>query len=182
MELERSTEELELERVSEHYYSSGRYYTRLSLINLNFRLEEIVKETNMSGTFTSMTSVIVVAALEKIFSEYEGKTVGEDFSISEALKHFEIDESNVKKGKKVLKEKKEKKVVKEKKPRKMNNYRLFQKNNHGEISKILAEKKKEGGDIRFITVAASMWGELSTEEKEKYAEDAIKYNEAAKNM
>ena len=34
MELERSSEELELERVSEHYYSSGKYYTRLSQINL----------------------------------------------------------------------------------------------------------------------------------------------------
>jgi len=167
MELERSTEELELERVSEHYYSSGRYYTRLSLINLNFRLEEVVKETNMSGTFTSMTSVIVVAALEKIFSEFEGKKVGEDFSISEALKRFEIDESNLKKGKKgkkVLKEKKEKKPL--------TGYHYFMKKNKDEINKVLIEKKEDDADIKFLKVAGDIWGELSSEEKKKYKDEA----------
>ena len=174
MELERSTEELELERVSEHYYSSGKYYTRLSLINLNFRLEEIVKETNMSATFTlsnALGSELYGFVLEKIFTEFDGKKVGEEFSISEAMKHFELDESYVKKEKKVSKEKKEK-VVKEKKSRKMNGYRLFQKNNNAEIKKILVEKKNEDADIRFITVAASMWKDLSTEEQNEYKEEA----------
>ena len=172
MELERSSEELELERVSEHYYSSGKYYTRLSLINLNFRLEEIVKETNMSATFTlsnALASELFGVVLEKIFSEYKGKTVGEDFSISEALKHFEIDESYLKKEKKVSKEKK---VVKEKKARKPSGYSLFSQKNNTEIKKILVEKKKEDADIRFITVAASMWKDLSEEEKNKYKEEA----------
>jgi len=171
MELERSSEELELERVSEHYYSSGKYYTRLSLINLNFRLEEVVKEPNMSTTFTlsnALGSELYGFVLEKIFTEYKGKTIGEDFSISEAMKHFEIDESYLKK---VSKEKKEK-VVKEKKSRKMNGYRLFQKNNNAEIKKILVEKKNEDADIRFITVAASMWKDLSTEEQNEYKEEA----------
>ena len=170
MELERSSEELELERVSEYYYSSGRYYTRLSLINLNFRLEEIVKETNMSTTFTLSTALgseLYGFVLEKIFSEYKGKTVGEDFSISDALKHFEIDESNLKKVKRASKE-----VVKEKKPRKMSGYTLFQKKNNVEIKKVLAEKKEEDVDIKFLKVASDMWGELSTEEKEKYKEEA----------
>ena len=173
MELERNSEELELERVLEHYYSSGRYYTRLSQINLNFRLEEIVKETNMSTTFTLSTALgseLYGFVLEKIFSEYKGKTVGEDFSISDALKHFEIDESNVKKVKKASKE-----VVKEKKKRKPSGYSLFSQKNNIEIKKILAEKKEEDADIRFITVAASMWKGLSEEEQEKY-------NAEAKNM
>ena len=172
MELERSSEELELEKVSEHYYSSGKYYTRLSLINLNFRLEKEVKETNMSATFTlsnALGSELYGFVLEKIFTEYKGKTIGEDFSISEAMKHFEIDESYLKKGKKVSKEKK---VVKEKKARKPSGYSLFSQKNNVEIKKILAEKKKEDADIRFITVAASMWKELSTEEKGKYIAEA----------
>ena len=170
MELERSSEELELKRVSEYYYSSGRYYTRLSQINLNFRLEEVVKETNMSTTFTLSTALgseLYGFVLEKIFSEYKGKTVGEDFSISDALKNFEIDESNLKKVKRASKE-----VVKEKKPRKMSGYTLFQKKNNVEIKKILKEKKKEDVDIKFLKVASDMWGELSTEEKDKYKEEA----------
>jgi len=170
MELERNSEELELERVSEHYYSSGKYYTRLSLINLNYHLEEVVKEPNMSATFTlsaAIGSELYGFVLEKIFSEYKGKTVGEDFSISDVMKHFEIDESNLKKEKKKTKE-----VVKEKKVRQMSGYRLFQKNNNAEINKVLEEKKKENSDIKYLTVAGSMWKELSTEEKEKYKEDA----------
>ena len=176
MELERSTEELELERVSEHYYSSGRYYTRLSLINLNFRLEEIVKETNMSATFTlsnALASELFSGVLEKIFSEYEGKTVGEDFSISEALKHFEIDESYLKKGKKgkkVLKEKKEKKPL--------TGYHYFMKKNKEEINKVLIEKKEDNADLKFLNVASDMWKDL----KKNSAEEVKKYNEEAKNM
>jgi hypothetical protein len=172
MELERSSEELELERVSEHYYSSGKYYTRLSLINLNFRLEEVVKEKDMSATFTLSTALgseLYGFVLEKIFSEFEGKKVGEEFSISEVMKHFELDESYLKKGKKASKGKE---VVKEKKPRQMNGYRLFQKKNNAEIKKGLNEKKKEDADIKFITLAASMWKDLSTEEQEKYREEA----------
>ena len=172
MELERSTEELELERVSEYYYSSGKYYTRLSLINLNFRLEKEVKETNMSATFTlsnALGSELYGFVLEKIFSEFNGKKVGEEFSISEAMKHFELDESYLKKEKKVSKEKE---VVKEKKARRMSGYRLFQKNNNAEIRKVWKEKQKEDADIKFLTVAGSMWKELSTEEEKKYKEDA----------
>ena len=175
MELERSNEELELERVSEHYYSSGKYYTRLSLINLNFRLEKEVKETNMSATFTlsnALGSELYGFVLEKIFTEFNGKKVGEEFSISEAMKHFELDESYVKKEKKVSKEKK---VVKEKKARKMSGYRLFQKKNNAEIHKVWEEMKKENADIKFLTAAGSMWDDLkknSPEEEKKYKEDA----------
>ena len=172
MELERNSEELELERVSEHYYSSGKYYTRLSLINLNFRLEKEVKETNMSATFTlsnALGSELYGFVLEKIFTEYKGKTIGEDFSISEAMKHFELDESYLKKEKKVSKEKK---VVKEKKARKPSGYSLFSQKNNVEIKKILVEKRKENAEIKFMSVAGSMWKDLSTEEQDKYKEEA----------
>jgi hypothetical protein len=172
MELERSNEELELERVSGHYYSSGRYYTRLALINLNFRLEKEVKETNMSATFTlsnALGSELYGFVLEKIFTEYKGKTIGEDFSISEAMKHFELDESYLKKEKKVSKEKK---VVKEKKARKPSGYSLFSQKNNVEIKKILVEKRKENAEIKFMSVAGSMWKDLSTEEQDKYKEEA----------
>tara|TARA_B100001094_G_scaffold87034_1_gene83291 strand:+ start:166 stop:693 length:528 start_codon:yes stop_codon:yes gene_type:complete len=172
MELERSNEELELERVSGHYYSSGRYYSRLALINLNFRLEKEVKETNMSATFTlsnALGSELYGFVLEKIFSEFNGKKVGEEFSISEAMKHFELDESYLKKGKKVSKEKE---IVKEKKARRKSGYRLFQEKNNAEIHKVWEEMKKENADIKFLTAAGSMWKELSTEEQEKYKEEA----------
>ena len=172
MELERNSEELELERVSEHYYSSGKYYTRLSLINLNFRLEKEVKETNMSATFTlsnALGSELYGFVLEKIFTEFNGKKVGEEFSISEAMKHFELDESYLKKEKKVSKEKK---VVKEKKARKPSGYSLFSQKNNVEIKKILVEKRKENAEIKFMSVAGSMWKDLSTEEQDKYKEEA----------
>ena len=139
---------------------------------MNFRLEEVVKETNMSATFTlsnALGSELYGFVLEKIFSEFDGKKVGEEFSISEAMKHFELDESYLKKEKKVSKEKK---VVKEKKARKPSGYSLFSQKNNVEISKILAEKRKENAEIKFMTVAGSMWKELSTEEQEKYKEEA----------
>ena len=178
MELERSNEELELERVSGHYYSSGRYYTRLALINLNFRLEREVKETNMSATFTlsnALGSELYGFVLEKIFSEFDGKKVGEEFSISEAMKHFELDESYVKKGKKVSKDKE---IVKEKKARRKSGYRLFQEKNNAEIHKVWEEMKKENADIKFLTAAGSMWDDLKKNSVEEYK----KYMEEAKNM
>ena len=67
MELDNRDEELDIERVSEHYYSSGLYYNSSSQVNLNFKLEQVEKE-NMSGTFTlpkDLTNALYGSVLEK---------------------------------------------------------------------------------------------------------------------
>ena len=99
MELDNRDEELDIERVSEHYYSSGLYYNSSSQVNLNFKLEQVEKE-NMSGTFTlpkDLTNALYGSVLEKIFKEFSGKKVSEEFSIEEVMKYFELNDNSEKK-------------------------------------------------------------------------------------
>ena len=175
MELERNTEDLEIERVQEHYYSSGRYYNRSSQVNLNFSLEEIEKE-KMSGTFTlpqELTNALYGSVVEKIFDEFSGKKVGEEFSIEDVMKHFKIDNSNFEKKKKKESKKEEKQEEKkEKKKRKMSGYTLYQKKNKGEILEMWKKEKEKDENIKFLTVASKLWKDLGTEEQKKYNEEA----------
>lgn len=162
MELERNTEELDIKRVLEHYYSSGRYYNRSSQVNTNFD-----KEENMSGTFTlpvELTNALYGSVVEKIFDEFSGKKVGEEFSIEDVMKHFKVDGSYFEKKK----ESKKVEEKKEKKKRKMSGYQYYQKKNKEEILEIWKNEKKTDKDIKFLTVASNLWKELGTEEQTKY--------------
>lgn len=173
MELENNTEDLEIERVLEHYLSSGRYYNRSSQVNLNFE-----KEENMSGTFTlpqELTNALYGSVVEKIFDEFSGKKVGEEFSIEDVMKHFKVDSSYFEKKKESKKEsKKEEKQQekKEKKKRKMSGYTLFQKKNKAEIQEVWKKKKATDENMKFLTVASELWKELGTEEQKNYNEEA----------
>ena len=194
MELDNRDEELDIERVSEHYYSSGLYYNSSSQVNLNFNLEQVEKE-NMSGTFTlskDLTNALYGSVLEKIFKEFSGKKVGEEFSIEEVMKYFDLNDNNSEKkeesqeegetkdetkdetkveSKKVEKKKVEKKK-KEKVVRKMSGYGLFQKKNKEEIQTRWNKEKETDKEIKFLTVASILWKELGTEEQEKYKIEA----------
>ena len=170
MELERNTEELDIKRVLEHYYSLGRYYNRSSQVNLNFE-----KEENMSGTFTlpqELTNALYGSVVEKIFDEFSGKKVGEEFSIEDVMKHFKVNGSYFEKKKESKQEsKKESNKVegkKEKKKRKMSGYQFYQKKNKEKILEIWKNEKKTDNDIKFLTVASNLWKELGTEEQTKY--------------
>ena len=170
MELERNTEELDIKRVLEHYYSLGRYYNRSSQVNLNFE-----KEENMSGTFTlpqELTNALYGSVVEKIFDEFSGKKVGEEFSIEDVMKHFKVNGSYFEKKKESKQEsKKESNKVegkKEKKKRKMSGYQFYQKKNKEKILEIWKNEKKTDKDIKFLTVASNLWKELGTEEQTKY--------------
>lgn len=180
MELERNTEDLEIERVQEHYYSSGRYYNRSSQVNLNFSLEEIEKE-KMSGTFTlpqELTNALYGSVVEKIFDEFSGKKVGEEFSIEDVMKHFKIDNSYFEKkeskkaSKKASKKEEKQEEKKEKKKRKMSGYTLYQKKNKEEIVVMWKKEKETDENIKFLTVASKLWKDLGTEEQKKYNEEA----------
>ena len=174
MELERNTEDLEIERVQEHYFSSGRYYNRSSQVNLNFSLEEIEKE-KMSGTFTlpqELTNALYGSVVEKIFDEFSGKKVGEEFSIEDVMKHFKIDNCNFEKKKKASKKEEKQEEKKEKKKRKMSGYTLYQKKNKGEILEMWKKEKETDENIKFLTVASKLWKDLGTEEQKKYNEEA----------
>jgi hypothetical protein len=165
MELERNTEELDIKRVLEHYYSSGRYYNRSSQVNTNFD-----KEEKMSGTFTlpvELTNALYGSVVEKIFDEFSGKKVGEEFSIEDVMKHFKVNGSYFEK-KESKKESKKVEEKKEKKKRKMSGYQFYQKKNKEKILEIWKNEKKTDNDIKFLTVASNLWKELGTEEQQKY--------------
>ena len=194
MELDNRDEELDIERVSEHYYSSGLYYNSSSQVNLNFKLEQVEKE-NMSGTFTlpkDLTNALYGSVLEKIFKEFSGKKVGEEFSIEEVMKYFDLNDNSEKKEESQEEESKEeskeeetkekevskkvsKKVEKKKKEkvvRKVSGYGLFQKKNKEEIQTRWNKEKETDKEIKFLTVASILWKELGTEEQEKYKIEA----------
>ena len=186
MELDNRDEELDIERVSEHYYSSGLYYNSSSQVNLNFNLEQVEKE-NMSGTFTlpkDLTNALYGSVLEKIFKEFSGKKVGDEFSIEEVMKYFDLNDNNSEKKEESQEEetkeekvskkvsKKVEKKKKEKVVRKMSGYGLFQKKNKEEIQTRWNKEKETDKEIKFLTVASMLWKELGTEEQEKYKIEA----------
>ena len=112
---------------------------------------------------------------QKIFDEFSGKKVGEEFSIEDVMKHFKVNGSYFEKkkeskqeSKKVSKNVEEKKEKKEKKKRKMSGYQYYQKKNKEEILEIWKNEKKTDNDIKFLTVASNLWKELGTEEQQKY--------------
>ena len=137
----------------------------------------------------SVTEEVYGELLSKLFSEFAGKKVGEEFTVKDVLaslnlsckveeemdkvseKKEEMDKASEKKS-----GKKEKKEKKETKPRKKSGYSIFQTQNKVSIRDKLREDKKSNSELRFLTVASQMWKGLSDEEKKVYTDEALSEN------
>jgi len=132
--------------------------------------------SNMEMHCTLMKE-IYLQGLKKLFGKFDGKKIGEEFSLEDALnvimnENHDSNESNEHKDKVVKKE--DNKVKKEKKPRKKSGYNFFCLENKIDIMKKLEELKGNDPDkkLRWLSVAGTMWKELTSEEKKVY-EDKV---------
>ena len=133
--------------------------------------------SNIMEMHCSLMKEIYLQGLKKLFGKFDGKKIGEEFSLEDALnvimnENHDSNESNEHKDKVVKKE--DNKVKKEKKPRKKSGYNFFCLENKIDIMKKLEELKGNDPDkkLRWLSVAGTMWKELTSEEKKVY-EDKV---------
>ena len=190
MNIESPDQELFLESIfhqGKQYYRDreGNIFNSNSVLeNLKFDFKES-KQTNQENMATvtlsnALTSEIYKAMVGEIFAKYEGKKVGEDFTIQNFMEDFNIsgdppdlEISKKKSNEKKEKVKKEKKEKKEKNPRKPSAFSIYCKDNKDEILQKTAQIRENGDStIKWLKVAGDMWKEVSTEDKKKFEEKA----------
>jgi len=137
-------------------------------------------KANMSVELKKTTQAFVGSIVEIMFSEFEGKKIGDEFSVDECvaklMEKFEINiddapiDSEDKKKKKTADEKHEK----VKKPRKKSGYNIFFAENKALMNAKREEIAKETGEKppTPVTVAGALWKALSDEEKKVYNDKA----------
>jgi len=134
-------------------------------------------KAKMSVELKETTQAFIGSIVGIMFSEFEGKKIGEDFSVDECvgklMEKFEINidapnDSEEKKKKAPVK------AEKVKKPRKKSGYNIFIAENKELVNAKRAEFSKESGEKppSPVTIAGGLWKALSEEEKKAYNDKA----------
>ena len=148
---------------------------------------QIIKKQKMEAQHlvpvqSELIKEIYSQGLKKLFENFEGKKVGEDFSLEDALKVI-MDENiqPMQKEENVPKVEKVEKVEKVKKPRKTSGYNVFCIENKSKILDKVKELQETSPDkkIRWLSAAGALWKELSSENKNTYEEKAKKCKEVS---
>ena len=127
----------------------------------------------MSIETKQATKVFMETVVGVIFSEFDGKKVGEDFSIQDCVKLLMgnvEDGGNPPADAPKTPAKKENKV---KKPRKKSGYNVFISENKALLNEKIAEILKDTGERKTPpSIAGPLWKALSDEEKKEYNDKA----------
>lgn len=179
-------EGVELEKVQRGgtlYYIDGKnnVYNNKSFLQKFEKCLVSKLKLKMSTQLKETTHAFIGSIVGIIFSEFEGKKVGEEFSLDECVEkmmaNFNIEEVEGGGGdgagsenSKPVKKKKEDKV---KKPRKKSGYNIFISDNKEMLNEKIAEILKETGEKKTPpSVAGPLWKALSDEEKKVYNDKA----------
>ena len=171
------------------YHQGQQYYRDRegNIFNSNSVLENLkleckenkqTKATMATVTISNaLTQEIYKSMIGEIFAKYEGKKVGEEFTIQNVMEDFDLSgdppELTKKNSEKKEKKEKEKKEKKEKKPRKPSAFSVFCKDNKPEILEKTNGIKSQGDNtIKWLKVAGDMWKDISSEDRKKYEEKA----------
>ena len=137
-------------------------------------------KANMSVELKKTTQAFVGSIVEIMFSEFEGKKIGDEFSVDDCVeKLMEKFDINIDVAPNDSEEKSKKKSADEnqekvKKPRKKSGYNIFSKENKDLVNAKRDEIAKETGEKppTPVTVAGALWKALSDEEKKVYNDKA----------
>ena len=132
-------------------------------------------KAKMSVELKETTQAFVGSIVGIMFSEFEGKKVGDDFSVDDCvaklMEKFEINVDAAGPGKE---KKTAEKAEKVKKPRKKSGYNIFLAENKDLVNAKREEVSKETGEKppSPVTIAGALWKALSDEEKKVYNDKA----------
>ena len=135
-------------------------------------------KAKMSDELKKTTQAFIGSIVEIMFSEFEGKKVGDEFSVDDCvaklMEKFEINIDVVPNDSEEKKKKKNEKQEKVKKPRKKSGYNIFFAENKDLLNTKREEIAKETGEKppTPVTVAGSLWKALSDKEKKVYNDKA----------
>ena len=109
--------------------------------------------------------IISISLFKKMFDDYSGKKVGEDFTLDELVDKFEFPNSTPPQSM-TLTENKEKKE--KKKSSKMTGYKIFTQKEKSNITAECNKLKESGENPKFMAVASSLWKKKTDEEKKVF--------------
>ena len=164
-----------IEHNGETIYIDGKnntYNSRSFLEKFENNFNNIIK-SEMSVSTKQATKNFMEAIVGVIFNEFEGKKIGEDFTIQDCVQILMGNvEENDSPPKDPPKEEK-KKEKKEKKPRKKSGYNVFIAENKEMLNEKISEILKETGQRKTPpSIAGPLWKALSDEEKKVYNDKA----------
>ena len=129
--------------------------------------------TNMSTDTKQATKVFMETIVGAIFNEFDGKKVGEDFSMQDCVKLLMGNVENGGDPPADPPKESSKKENKVKKPRKKSGYNVFIADNKVMLNEKIAEILKETGERKTPpSIAGPLWKALSDEEKKVYNDKA----------
>ena len=128
-------------------------------------------KSKMSVSTKQATKNFMEAIVGVIFNEFEGKKIGEDFTIDDCV---QLLMGNIEETASPPKDPpKKEKVKKEKKPRKKSGYNVFIAENKAMLNEKISEILKETGQRKTPpSIAGPLWKALSDEEKKVYNDKA----------
>ena len=170
MELDSDTGDLNIELYNNDseerlYICDDKVYDSNSTFkNLKIELGSSTNTINMATiTITKeCAKIISISLFKKMFDDYSGKKVGEDFTLDELVDKFEFPNSSPPQSM-TLTENKEKK-----KSSKMTGYKVFTQKEKSNISAECKKLKESGENPKFMAVASSLWKKKTDEEKKVF--------------
>ena len=174
MELDSDTRDLDIQLYNDSeerlYICDNKIYDSNSILkNLKTELDSSTNTLNMATiTITKeCAKIISISLFKKMFDDYSGKKVGEDFTLEELVDKFDFPtnplENNMVNENKENKEKKEKK-----KSPKMTGYKIFTQKEKNNITAECKKLKESGESPKFMAVASSLWKKKTEEEKKVF--------------
>ena len=167
MELDSDTRDLDIQLYNESerlYICDNKIYDSNSIFkNLKTDLDSSTNTLNMATiTITKeCAKIISISLFKKMFDDYSGKKVGEDFTIEELVDKLEF--TNTPQENNIVKEKKEKK-----KSPKMTGYKIFTQKEKTIITAECKKLKETGQSPKFMAVASTIWKAKTDEEKKVF--------------
>ncbi len=168
MELDSDTRDLDIQLYNDSeerlYICDNKIYDSNSIFkNLKTDLDSSTNTLNMATiTITKeCAKIISISLFKKMFDDYSGKKVGEDFTIEELVDKLEFTNTPLENN--VVKEKKEKK-----KSPKMTGYKIFTQKEKINITAECKKLKESGESPKFMAVASSLWKKKTEEEKKVF--------------
>ena len=173
MELDSDTGDLNIELYNNDseerlYICDDKVYDSNSTFkNLKIELGSSTNTLNMATiTITKeCAKIISISLFKKMFDDYSGKKVGEDFTLDELVDKFEFPNSTPPQSM-TLTENKENKE--KKKSSKMTGYKIFTQKEKSNITAECKKLKESGENPKFMAVASSLWKKKTEEEKKVF--------------
>ena len=176
MELDSDTGDLNIELYNNdseerlYIYEDKIYDSNSTFKNLKIELGSSTNTINMATiTITKeCAKIISISLFKKMFDDYSGKKVGDDFTLEELVDKFEFPNSTPPQSMTITENKEKKEKKEKKKSPKMTGYKIFTQKEKSNITAECKKLKESGENPKFMAVASSLWKKKTEEEKKVF--------------